>query len=136
MSPDSQDSKDELHKPTTQVNLFETCQVVLDFHYQLKDLGGYGTAVTEDDREYTFAQFRKTKPPTYDGKSNPLFVRHWIRKMERIFRAERVPKIKRLTLPSITQRAKLSIGGKRIDPPQEAGMRQFLGKTLQMPSTS
>ncbi|XP_056165622.1 uncharacterized protein LOC130137713 [Syzygium oleosum] len=47
--------------------------------------------MTEGEREYTVAQFRKAKPPTYDGKSDPLLAERWIRRMERIFRTDRVP---------------------------------------------
>ncbi|XP_030519258.2 uncharacterized protein LOC115732715 [Rhodamnia argentea] len=48
------------------------------------------------DGGYTFAQFRKAKPPTYDGKTDPLAAERWIRKIEGIFRVEEVPEEKKV----------------------------------------
>ncbi|XP_056175765.1 uncharacterized protein LOC130140429 [Syzygium oleosum] len=47
-------------------------------------------------RGYTFAQFRKSKPPTYDGKTDPLAAERWIRKIEGIFRVKEVPNDKKV----------------------------------------
>lgn len=57
----------------------------------MKELGGSGAVESENDTECTFVRFRKSNPPTYDGKSDPLLAERWIRKIEKIFRVERAP---------------------------------------------
>ncbi|XP_048132211.1 uncharacterized protein LOC125314297 [Rhodamnia argentea] len=55
-----------------------------------------GVIAPGNDRGYTFAQFVKVKPPTYDGKTDPLVAERWIRKIEGIFRVEEVPEEKKV----------------------------------------
>ncbi|KAL3740292.1 hypothetical protein ACJRO7_021553, partial [Eucalyptus globulus] len=60
-----------------------------------KELSGDGATGS-----YTFAQFRKAKPPIYDGKADPLAVEQWTRKIEGIFEAEGVPEDKKVIFAS------------------------------------
>lgn len=59
-------------------------------------LGTTEAIESKNDRDYTFAQFRKAKSPTYYGKSDPLVAERWIRKMEKIFKAKAIPEIQKV----------------------------------------
>ncbi|XP_039167416.1 uncharacterized protein LOC120292924 [Eucalyptus grandis] len=70
-------------------------QAMIHWYRQAKELSG-----DEATGSYTFAQFRKAKPPTYDGKADPLAAEQWTRKIEGIFEAEGVPEDKKVTFAS------------------------------------
>lgn len=70
ISLDSQEKRYELQQPITQNDVSRACQVVLDFHHEQKELGRTGVVEPKNDRDGTFAHFRKAKPHTYDGKYN------------------------------------------------------------------
>ncbi|KAL3717658.1 hypothetical protein ACJRO7_009145 [Eucalyptus globulus] len=70
-------------------------QAMIHWYRQAKELSGDGATGS-----YTFAQFRKAKPPTYDRKADPLAAKQWTRKIEGIFEAEGVPEDKNVSFAS------------------------------------
>ncbi|KAF7847409.1 hypothetical protein BT93_L2990 [Corymbia citriodora subsp. variegata] len=87
-SPDLQEVREEAQGPSPPT---EFAQAMIHWYHQAKELSGDGV-----NGPYTFAQFRKAKPPTFDGKADPLAAENWTRKIEGIFEAECVPEDKKV----------------------------------------
>ncbi|KAL3734568.1 hypothetical protein ACJRO7_023855 [Eucalyptus globulus] len=82
-SPDLHEVKEEDQEPTRSTE-FE--QAMIHWYRQAKELTGDGATGSG-----TFAHFRKAKPPTFDGKADPLTTERWIKKIDGIFEVEEVP---------------------------------------------
>lgn len=82
-SPDLHEVREEGQEPTRSTE-FE--QAMIHWCRQAKELTGDGATGSG-----TFAHFRKAKPPTFDGKADPLAAERWIKKIDGIFEAEEVP---------------------------------------------
>lgn len=66
------------------------CKAMKDFHRKMKKSSGNGDIGSENDRQCTFVQFKKTDPPSYNGRTNPIEDERLIRHIEGIFKAKRV----------------------------------------------
>ncbi|KAL3733928.1 hypothetical protein ACJRO7_023304 [Eucalyptus globulus] len=82
-SPDLCEVREDNQEPTRSTE-FE--QAMIHSYRQVKELTGDGVTGLG-----TFAQFRKAKPPIFDGKADPLAAECWIKKIDGIFEAEEVP---------------------------------------------
>ncbi|KAL3747487.1 hypothetical protein ACJRO7_016298 [Eucalyptus globulus] len=82
-SADLCEVREEDQEPTRSTE-FE--QAMIHWYRQAKELTG-----DETTGSGTFAHFRKAKPPTFDGKADPLAAERWIKKIDGIFEAEEVP---------------------------------------------
>ncbi|KAL3726730.1 hypothetical protein ACJRO7_031600 [Eucalyptus globulus] len=102
-SPDLHEVREEDQEPTRSTE-FE--QAMIHWYRQAKELTADGAIGSG-----TFAHFRKAKPPTFDGKADPLTAERWIKKIDGIFEAEEVPEDRKLNLPPSTWKVKQSFGG-------------------------
>ncbi|KAL3743476.1 hypothetical protein ACJRO7_018727 [Eucalyptus globulus] len=104
-SPDLCEVREEDQEPTRSTK-FE--QAMIYWYRQAKELTRDGATGSG-----TFAHFRKAKPPTFDGKANPLAAERWIKKIDGIFEVEEVPEDRKVKF-FWWDGMKSSLGGKDV----------------------
>ncbi|KAL3749910.1 hypothetical protein ACJRO7_010955 [Eucalyptus globulus] len=135
-SPDLREVREEDQEPTRSTE-FE--QAMIHWYRQAKELTGDGMTGS-----CTFAHFRKAKPPTFDGKADPLAAERWIKKIDGIFEAEEVPEDRKVKFATQYQEGeakfwwdgmKPSLGGRDViiswEDFKKAFNAQFFPKSFQ-----